>query len=639
MTEKKLSKKQIAIIAIITIIAVLGVLMIILAGEFNVFQNLEEFTPPLMFVMGLEIAIPILFMVSFFTSDVVKKYLRVIGLVLMFGLVGFYFYIPFLPINISPNHPDEEWNSGSVVHILPAATENRFLIKTSFEEPVEDPQLLVSGNPAKSMKLDGYGYFWGFDAQGLTPETTYSLSLVDSSGEDLCDKWPLKTYPSRNSSPESVRIVAFTGSGGHDACRTWFGTGQMPLTLRKKLLNKAMSFNPDIVVGTGDQIYYDIKYGSTPQSLGMSRRAIQHNGKFDFNQEVWETKNEEVLKSAVDGQISFLYGTALRSTPTYFILDDHDYFVNDEARQKDKMNFQLLMVWLNPYVEGGISLPPKGLPLELGRAAQNLYLPEFLPDPNLPTNLPYTNESGRFKDVSECFGALRYGDLLEGVFYDTRRLKTVVDENGEFLGEDATFIPKSAEEWLISRMTTNETEHVINFSPISYGWSAGKWGSWYPDVKISEDGKPTLTKEKEKYAWQEGWFQQHNRILNATQRSTSQQLFVCGDMHTQTAGWITKSGDLDLTSNPVASVLVGSLGANGGSYPSGGLRGIEASPPVDLEVTEELPSYEKSGFVIMDITKEKITIRFYGWRMDMDHVSEIDNLEPHFTFNISRSAS
>ncbi|TXT58651.1 MAG: conserved membrane protein of unknown function [Promethearchaeota archaeon] len=634
MENERFTKKKILIVATIGIVAVILVAVLLLAGEFNITQYLDEFTPPIMIVMGFELSIPVLFIVSFFTSDTIKKYLRVAGVVILVGLVGFYFYIPFMPIDISPNHPDEEWDSGSVVHILPAVTENRFLIKTSYEEPVEDPQLLVGGIPAKKMKMDTYGYFWGFDAQGLTPDTTYTLTLQDHTGNNLCDIWTLKTYPSRTSSPESVRIVSFTGSGGHDACRSWFGTGQMPLRLRKKIMNRALSFNPDILVGTGDQIYYDIKYGATPQSLGMSRRAVQHNGKFDFDKEVWGTKNEEVLKNAVDCQISYLYGTAFRSTPTYFIFDDHDYFVNDEAREKDSINFQLLMVWLNPYVEGGLSLPPKGLPLKLGRAAQKLYLPEFLPDQNLPKELPYTNESGRFEDVSECFGALRYGDLLEGVFYDTRRLKTVVDENGDFLGEDAVFIPKEAEDWLIQRMTANETEHVINFSPISYGWSAGKWGSWYPDVKITEDGKPVLTKEEEKYAWQEGWYLQHNRILGATQRSKSTQLFVCGDMHTQTAGWITRSGTVDLTDNPVASVLVGSLGANGGSYPSGGLRGIEAAPPVDLEVTEELPSYEKSGFVVMDITRDDITITFYGWRMDMDRESEIETLESHFTFEI-----
>ncbi len=35
---------------------------------------------------------------------------------------------------------------------------------------------------------------------------------------------------------------------------------------------------------------------------------------------------------------------------------------------------------------------------------------------------------------------------------------------------------------------------------------------WYPDV-CCEDGK--LTTKEEKYMWQSGWFEQHNRILKS----------------------------------------------------------------------------------------------------------------------------
>jgi hypothetical protein len=273
--------------------------------------------------------------------------------------------------------------------------------------------------------------------------------------------------------------------------------------------------------------------------------------------------------------------------------------------------------------------------MELGRAAQKLYLPEFLPDQNRPLTLPGTNRSGRALNTSECFGTLRYGKLLEGLMYDVRRYVT-----GDYIdvaSENASFIPQDAENWIKSRMKAEDTDYIINISPISYGWSAGKWLSWYPDIKTKINGYPTLTKDIEKYAWQEGWFKQHNRILNASfNMENATDLFLCGDMHTQAGGFINKSGNLDFTSDPIPSVLVGSLGANGGSYPSGGLRGIEAMPPIDLVVDETLPSYEKSGFVVADFSQDNITINYYGWRLSMDKVEEIEILSSHFTFIIER---
>ena len=135
--------------------------------------------------------------------------------------------------------------------------------------------------------------------------------------------------------------------------------------------------------------------------------------------------------------------------------------------------------------------------------------------------------------------------------------------------------------------------------------------------------------------WQKGWFKQHNRILNASySMENSTPLFVCGDMHAQAAGKILRSGTLNLSTNPVTSILTGSLSVDKGGFPSGGIRGIKATPPTELQVEESLKSYEKAGFVILDITNEKIIIQFYGWRHGQDPVELIDNLKPHYTIEI-----
>ena len=47
------------------------------------------------------------------------------------------------------------------------------------------------------------------------------------------------------------------------------------------------------------------------------------------------------------------------------------------------------------------------------------------------------------------------------------------------------------------------------------GWTAGKWGEWYPDV-LGDDGK--LTTKKPKPYWQPGWLKQHDRLMEAIAR-------------------------------------------------------------------------------------------------------------------------
>ena len=637
-TRKKrlqLSRKKKIIIGISSIIIIaisisIALTALILGGTFGISTLLEFALSPITFVLIYEIVAVILMCASLFATGQKKFYSLITSIIITSFLVQFYLYIPYVPFHMSPNHPDSDWDHGSVIHILPAVNHERILLKTSFAEPLTNPNLNISSTLYPGQKMDTGGYYWCFDAHNLESNTTYQLRLEDNLGSILCDPWPLTTFPALNSSPNNLKILAFTGSGGHDACHSWYGSGQIPVSTRQKIMNRALRENPDVIVGTGDQIYYDIRYGVSSKLMGDSRRAIQYSGRFDPSLAVLGTANENVLKNAVGPQVAYLYGTAARSIPSYFIFDDHDYFANDDAYEEDEINTQLLMAWINPVVKACVTFPPDDFMLELGRAAQRLFMPEFLPDPNRPLDLPGTGASDRPENVSECFGTLRYGDLIEGLLYDVRRYITLTGENG-------TFIPLDAEQWIIDRCQAENASYVINFSPISYGWSAGKWLSWYPDVKVKRDGQTVLSNEVPKYMWQEGWFDQHNRILNASfNMKNSTALFVCGDMHTQTAGSIHQSGTLNFSSNPIPSILTGSMGVNGGGFPSGGLRGIEAAPPCDLTVIENLPSYEKAGFVILDITPSNVTIQFFGWRYGQDPVEWIDSLTPHFELVLNR---
>lgn len=532
-------------------------------------------------------------------------------------------------VEIKPPPPNLNWNSGLVAHLLPTVSHNRILIKASFTRPLsEPPYLRVAESSFPGLRTDTEGRFWCFDAPNLQPQTTYQLTLKSAAGESLCDHWPLSTFPAPDARPERLRLLIYTGAGGHDAHITWRKTGPLPLDVRRRLLGKALSLKPDAVISSGDQIYYDLTFGRSPKYMGNSPESIAYAGKFDRSLPPLGSPNEETLKKASDPQIAYLYSVYCRSIPTFFLLDDHDYFENDEARAKDEYNLKdLFLGWRSPIIKAGVSFPPDKFDLELGRTVQKLYLPEFLPDDSRPSDLPGSGAPDRPEGTSECYGTLRYGNLVEALLFESRRYVTLT-------GTDAVFIPPAAEKWLIDRMRAEETIHVVNIPAVVFGWSAGKWLEWYPDVR-GESNK--LTTREPKYLWQEGWFAQHNRLLQAASgMKKSFPLFICGDLHSQAAGRILRSRQLDLSANPVNVVVSGSLGTGARGFPSGDLRKMIAQPPTDLKLTEDLPCAENNGFVIADFTPDKITIMFYGWKPPQP-VETIDTLQPFHVLELKRS--
>ena len=107
--------------------------------------------------------------------------------------------------------------------------------------------------------------------------------------------------------------------------------------------------------------------------------------------------------------------------------------------------------------------------------------------------------------VSESFGTIRYGRLAEVLLYDIRRTATLA-------GPSAVYIDSEAERWLAARMADPDVSHVVHAPSNPPGWTAGKWGEWYPDV-LGPDKKLTLKTAKP--YWQPGWLKQHDRILTA----------------------------------------------------------------------------------------------------------------------------
>ena len=404
----------------------------------------------------------------------------------------------------APAASSSAWDSGSVRHLLPTVSDSRMLIKASFNAPLEGtPSLRIGDHTIHGRMGDTRGEHWHFYATDLLPGRRYPLSLISSTGRSLCQPWELATFPSPDARPQKFRVLFYTCAGGHDAMIF------LPSAVRNRLLRRGLAFQPDAVVANGDHVYWDLLSPLTGRLLGASPRAENIAGKFDRAGIVLGGNNEAVLKRAAGPQIVPVYGTDFRSTPVFFLQDDHDYFENDVATDEI------------------ITFPPSYFMLQLARATQSMYYPEFLPDVARPAGLPWSSAGDRVPGVSECFGTIRFGRLAEILLYDIRRTQTLA-------GPNAVYVDPEAEKWLMARTSATEVAHVVHAPSTPPGWSTGKWGDWYPDVS-GPDRK--LTTARPKPYWQPGWLKQHDRLMQAISAMKMRvPLVISGDMHAIAVG-------------------------------------------------------------------------------------------------------
>jgi hypothetical protein len=308
---------------------------------------------------------------------------------------------------------------------------------------------------------------------------------------------------------------------------------------------------------------------------------------FDPAQAVLGTANEAALTTVGDDQIASIYGVRFRSTPVFFVTDDHDYFVNDDATLD------------------GTTLPPSPFHAELRNSLQRLYLPEFIAD-DLPGHLPGRVDNGS-DALSTHFGEIRYGDLFTGLAYDC----------GGFLslGAEAGLVPPSVEAWLIDRTRREDSVHLAHIPSHPMGWTAGKWREWYPDLLESTGSVVASVLRDEaggKYLWQQGWWRQHQALLAAlSSQKRRKALVVSGDLHALGATRIERSGDLDLEANPVHAVLAGPVGVGDVGWPSRA-RGVGARRPEGLVAESLLDLEERNGFTMLDFDRGSARVRVFG---------------------------
>jgi hypothetical protein len=515
------------------------------------------------------------------------------------------------------------WRQGDLLHLVPTASHERIAIKCSFRAPRTSVSITVDGRPHPGRRTDNAGRYFEFDVSGLEPDHRYELRLTDGT-HSLTDPWPLTTFPHPQTKPDSVRLLAYTCAGGYPGLGDPGQEIFLPLPIRQRLLARALSFAPDAMIAIGDQIYWDQKTElehRAPQRSAASRAFYESVGMLDYNLPATAARNEAAIKAACEPQIAHLYGVSLRSTPSYFVGDDHDYYENDEA-------------WPNL-----VTLPPYAYQQSFARYTKALFLPEFLPDHERPALLSGSGAADRAPGISEAFGTFRYGNLVEALIYDCARFLSLK-------GNAAGLVPPEVERWLLARTIDQSVRHLLHVPSHPMGWSAGKWREWYPDVAMSEGKGPAiarmdaqgaavkLTTDQPKFMWQQGWWQQHQRLLEALGSQPDRTgILLSGDLHATGHLRIDRSAALELPRG-VHSILTGTLGT-GTAWPSTA-RGTPPLIASNLAAASLADVEEKNGFTLVDLSQNEVTVRLFRWRRD-EPEQRIDDLQPYHTFTTGRS--
>jgi hypothetical protein len=483
---------------------------------------------------------------------------------------------------------DDRWQRGDLRHLLPTVSHRAVNLKLSFHSPrIDSPRLEIGGREIEGERLDIAGRFWAFRVGGLAPATTHTLRLRDPSGTPLCDAWPLRTFPAPDARPERLRAISYTCAGGPNLPipPSWYHPFK-PAAYRQRLFALMAERRPDLVIANGDHVYLDLsayeRLQDNPFASLLSAVLPGIPGTFDPAMPILGSANERELVSVGDDQIADAYGVRFRSTPVFFITDDHDYFENDDATPE------------------AVTFPPDAFHRALRNALQRLYFPEFIVETDPGTAIPGWTAAGGGDDValSTHFGEIVFGDLFRGLLYDC---------GGHLsLGAGAGLVPASVEAWLLDRTIHEDTTHLAHFPSHPMGWTAGKWREWYPDFLESTGSivaAVTRDENGNKYMWQEGWWAQHQRLVAAlSSQRRRRALMASGDLHALGVARIERSGELDLSANPVWSVLSGPVGTGEIGWPSRA-RGVETRAPEALRAAPVLPLDERNGFSVLDFDR------------------------------------
>ena len=119
-----------------------------------------------------------------------------------------------------------------------------------------------------------------------------------------------------------------------------------------------------------------------------------------------------------------------------------------------------------------------------------------------------------------------------------------------------------------------------------------------------------LTTKAQKYLWQKGWWEQHQRLLEGLSQVSQRSRFTfSGDIHAQGAIHIEQSAEVKLD-EPLVSVLVGPVSTSDATWPSAA-RGIPSGQPEWLATEELHATSEVNGFALLEFTSAQAKVRLF----------------------------
>ena len=183
-------------------------------------------------------------------------------------------------------------------------------------------------------------------------------------------------------------------------------------------------------------------------------------------------------------------------------------------------------------------------------------------------------------------------------------------------------------------MATSDAIHVVNMPSIPPGWTAGKWGEWYADM---DGGRQPLTTGKPKPYWQSGWRLQHDRLLPAASAPRGTHPAV----HQRRSSFDRRRSESFERPASICETTPSLLCCPGPWAPGvpGGHRWCEGcadSRAQGLDVEEGLPALEENGFSIFDFTPERVTMRYFRWKLGQPEAA-LDTLEPFRVTQLGRT--
>ena len=500
----------------------------------------------------------------------------------------------FAQAGTAPGPSAGAWDPGRVRHLLPTVSDTRMLIKASFTAPLASaPTLRVGGTAVRGRMNDTQASVGSSTPTGLAPgRPLFALARPAAMARRCASRGSSRPFRRPTSSPERFRLLFFTCAGGHEvdglSCRRRCATGCCAAGFR---------FSRDAVVANGDHVYWDLLAPWPPAAGRIARgrtdspaSSIVRRSSSGRQRDRAEARGRAANRSGVRHRLPIDAGV--------FLQDDHDYFDNDEATDE--------IVTFPPSLScSGSRARRSGCTTRSSCRTRATARPSVV--------IGGRRGSGCRRASARCV----IGRLAEIILYDVRRTMTLA-------GPSAVFsIPKSNSGCTRAR-PRSEVTHLVHVPSNPPGWSAGKWGEWYPDML----GRGQEADHRDAETLLAGGLVAAARSIDAIDGGDG----AAGAAHRQRR----PSCDRDrpdaargATRSPGQPDHDRARGSDRHAARAAGLsafRGVGPTPPAHLDLHEDVKPIEQHGFTLADFLPDTIVVRLFKWDVKTQSPDAIDTL-------------